>query len=196
MPSLRSVISSLFLAAAALFAPVSASALSVIPPTFSQLVAEAETIARVEVTGQTSQWDVSPTGQKVIHTYVACTVIKQLKGAPQATLSLRFLGGQVGSEIMQIPDMPAFTTGEHCIVFVAANGSAFCPLVRVMHGKYRLAADAAGTERVSRNNGAALRSTDEVSASEETAGTLGVVGMKRDDFEAVVAAEVRHASVH
>lgn len=194
MPSLRPIISSLLLAAAVGVAPSAALALSVIPPSFSQLVAEAETIARVEVTGQTSQWDVSPTGQKVIHTYVACTVIKQLKGIPQTTLSLRFLGGQVGNDVMQVPDMPTFTVGEHCIVFVAANGSAFCPLVRVMHGKYPLAADAGGTEHVSRSNGAALRSTAEVSASDETAGTPGEIGMKRDDFEAAVAAEVRHAS--
>jgi hypothetical protein len=196
MSSLKPFFSSLCLAALVLLGRSTGSAMSVIPPTFSQLVAQAETVARVEITGQTSQWDTTSTGQKVIHTYVACKVIKQLKGDPQTTLSLRFLGGQVGNDVMEIPDMPKFVTGEHCIVFVAANGRAFCPLVGVMHGKYSLIADASGTEHVQRNNGAALRSTAEVSASDDTAGAPGEIGMNRDDFEAAIGTEVRHASGH
>jgi hypothetical protein len=194
MASQKPLFSTLGLAALVLLSRASGSAMSVVPPTFAQLVAQAETVARVEITGQTSQWDTTPTGQKVIHTYVACNVIKQLKGVPQTTLSLRFLGGQVGNDAMEIPDMPKFVTGEHCIVFIAANGSAFCPLVGVMHGKYPLVADASGTEHVQRNNGAALRSTGEVSDSDETAAPPGAIGMNRDDFEAAISTELRHES--
>jgi hypothetical protein len=168
--------------------------MSVIAPTFSELVAKAETVARVEVVSQSSQWDTSVSGQKVIHTYVQCRVIKQLKGAEQTTLSLRFLGGQVDGAVMQIPDMPTFVTGRRYIVFVAANGRAFCPLVGVMHGTYSLAADSAGIEHVRRSNGAALRSTAEVTQSDETMDLTGESGMKRDDFEQAITEEMHHAS--
>jgi len=168
--------------------------MSVIPPTFTELVAKAEIVARIEVTGQTSQWDTSASGQKVIHTYVQCRVIKQLKGAAQATLSLRFLGGQVGTSVMQIPDMPTFVTGQRYIVFVAANGRAFCPLVGVMHGTYSLVTDSTGTDRVARSNGTALRSAADVKESQEAPAVVGESGMKRDDFEQAIAEELGHGS--
>jgi len=175
--------------------------MTVIPPTFTELVAKAEIVARVEVTGQTSQWDTIPSqsdptavGRKVIHTYVQCRVIKQLKGTAQATLSLRFLGGQVGTSVMQIPDMPTFVTGQRYIVFVAANGRAFCPLVGVMHGTYSLVTDSTGTDRVARSNGAALRSTADVKDEGQAPAVAGESGMKRDDFEQAIAEEVRRGS--
>jgi len=195
IPLLKFPFFGLCLAVLTLLSPLAGSAMSVIPPTFGELVARAETVARVEVTGQSTRWDTSASGKKVIHTYVECKVIKQLKGTPQTTLSLRLLGGQVGNEVMEISDMPTFVTGQHYIVFVAANGKAFCPLVGVMHGKYSLSADAAGTDHVRRNNGAPLRSAAEVSTSDESESFApGELGMTRDDFEAAISAEVQHAS--
>lgn len=172
------------------------SAMSVVAPSFSEMVAKAETVARVEVTTQKSQWDISASGQKVIHTYVQLRVIKQLKGEPQTTLSLRFLGGQVGTSVMSIPDMPTFVTGERYIVFVADNGRAFCPLVGIMHGTYRLATDASGTDHVLRSNGRGLPSVEAVKASDEGAASPDETAMKRDDFEQAIAEEVRRASAH
>lgn len=195
MPSLKPLLSSLCLATLALFGRPSASAMSVIPPTFSELVGRADTVARVEVTDITSQWDTTSTGKKIIHTFVKCKVLKQMKGEAQTALSLRFLGGQVGNQVMDVPDMPKFVTGEVCIVFVAQNGHVFCPLVGVMYGKYLLTADAAGTEHVRRNNGAALHSTAEIAASDEVSGSSGEAGMGRDEFEAAISTEVHHASV-
>ena len=126
--------------------------LTVVAPTFAELVDEATAICRVEVTAVRSQWDESP-GGPVIHTYVRCRVLRALKGKDNESFELRLLGGQVGEFAMDIPDLPSFRVGDRCILFVTGNGTALCPLVGAMHGCYRLAKDdATGTERVLRNN--------------------------------------------
>jgi hypothetical protein len=174
-----------------------AVAMSVIPPTFTDLVAKSEVIARVRVIGTTTQWDTTPTGKHVIHTYVECAVLKQLKGPATAKLSLRMLGGKVDGMVMKISDMPEFKLGETDVVFVAKNGRAFCPLVGIMHGKYSVSHGTDGMERVRRNNGAALRSLAEIPAAmpETDAAAAGDEGMSANNFEAAIDQEVRHASV-
>src|SRR5665213_2021493 len=108
-------------------------AISVIPPSFADLVAKAEQIDRVEVTAVNGQWDTGPQGN-VVHTYVQCRVLRTLKGDAQATVTVRLLGGQVGNYRMEIPGVPTFEVGARYILFLAGNGSAFCPLVGIMHG--------------------------------------------------------------
>lgn len=172
-----------------------ARALSVIAPTFSELVQKSEQIARVEITAVNSQLDAAPTQGQVIHTYVQCRVIRMIKGDPQATLTLRFLGGEVDGLRMQIPDMPEFKVGEVCIVFLAENGRAFCPLVGVMHGRYRVVKDQkTGAEHVARNSGEALNAVDDVSQPmrESAVGSPSADGMTRDQFESAVAREIAH----
>ena len=181
-------------------------AISVIPPSFAKLVADAEQIARVEVTAVDSRWDEGPQGN-VIHTYVQCRVLKTLKGAVQSTLTVRMLGGSVGNDRMEIPGVPAFEVGARYILFLAGNGSAFCPLVGIMHGSYRVLADkATGVEHVARSNGEPLRAVADIgrpisessvsaaasrtAASESTATS----GLTRDSFEGAVIQELDHVS--
>lgn len=141
--------------------------MTVIKPTFAQLVAKADTVARVEVTAVHSQWDATPTGQRVIHTYYDCKVLKSLKGVPTPTLSLRFLGGKVGDAVMDIPDMPSLDVGSRYILFVADNGKAFCPLVGVMHGKFTVRKTADGSDRIAES------------------------GQRREDFESSISSQLR-----
>ena len=150
------------LAAAVLTAPYS-HALSVIPPTFNELVAEATQIVRAEVIETTARLSTSQHGP-VIHTYVRLRVLRQLKGEPVAgELTLRLQGGQVGTMGMEIPGMPQFKAGERCMVFVEKNGTAFCPLVAAMHGRYHIATDpATGLEHVLRDNRDPLRAVEDV----------------------------------
>jgi hypothetical protein len=145
-------------------AGVSLRAMSVVPPTFSELVAKANQILRVEVLEMKSQFDLGPAGERSINTYVKCRVLRTLKGVDQPVITLRQLGGEVGDVGLRVPGMPAFELGGRYIVFVDQNGTAICPLVAAMHGHYPVVKDdtAAGTERVLRSDGQPLTDVAEV----------------------------------
>ena len=169
--------------------------MSVVAPTFGTLVARAGQIVRVEATAVSSRWDAGPQGQ-VIHTYFQFKVLKTFKGPEQDTITLRQLGGQVGATGMLIPDMPSFDVGSTYILFIAQNGRAFCPLVGVLHGSYRVVTDeATGTERIVRANGGPLQSVAGVIAPiESSSGPAGSVAsaLRKDDFENAIIQELDH----
>ena len=172
--------------------------LTVVAPSFQSLVAQAEQIVRVRVTAVTSAWDDSG-GMKRIHTYVACQVIRTLKGDPAETVTLRLLGGQVGEVSMTVTGMPTFEVGGTYILFVARNGTAFCPLVGVMHGSYRVTRDpATGAEHIRRSNSEPLNATRDVEKPMGPAikaeGAADTPGMTREDFETAILNQLGHAS--
>lgn len=145
------------------FAPVLARATSVVPPEFSQLVAEADAIYRGGVTSVEARRAERPNGGSVIKTYVTIAIQRTLKGPEQPTVTLEFLGGTIGDETLEVGGVPKFTTGQRGYVFVQKNGRQFCPLVRLGHGRYRIARDEAGQkEFVQRDNGTPLREVGEV----------------------------------
>jgi len=150
---------------ALLLAAPAARALSVVPPTFPELVAESESIVRGEVTAITSAYVDAPGGERPIKTFVAFRVERTLKGVAPATgtVTLVFLGGTVGAETLEVSGMPKFKVGDREILFVARNGKTFCPLIAAGHGRYRVLRDAV-TRRdyVARENRTPLESTEEV----------------------------------
>lgn len=152
-PSLRLPLFSFLLLLCLLAAPA-ARALSVIPPTFAELVAESESIVRGEVTAIRSAYDDASPGRP-IRTYVTFRVARTLKGPAPAgdSVTLVFLGGTVGPDSLSVPGMPTFTVGDREIVFVARNGKTYCPLIAAGHGRYRILRNAA-TQRdyVAREN--------------------------------------------
>jgi len=140
--------------------PSSASAISVIPPSFSQLVTRASEVVRVEVVDIISKFD-GPDSNSTIYTYVRCRVIRALKGEARSEIELRLLGGVVGDSGMEVLGMPKFVRGGKYILFVSGNGVSFCPLVGVMHGQYHVVTDErseATTERVLQYNNQPLTS--------------------------------------
>ncbi|MCX6955866.1 MAG: hypothetical protein NTV51_27295 [Verrucomicrobia bacterium] len=145
-----------------LFAPL-VRAMSVVPPTFAELVAEATAVVRGEVTGvRTEEFD-SPQGRG-IRTLVTFRVERTLKGASADTLTLTFLGGTVGKRSLRIAGMPSFTAGQREIVFVARNGEVLCPLIGAGHGRYHVVTEpATQREYVTRDNLVPLSSTDQIS---------------------------------
>jgi hypothetical protein len=188
LPLVRVVVA-LFVVGA--FAILPAVAMSVRAPTFTELVGKAESIVYVTVEGTRSQWDTTPTGQRVIHTYVDCRVHDAIKGAATDRIELRFLGGDVGSDHLVIADMPKLAVGAEYVLFVAGNKQAFCPLVHVMHGCYPVIADAQnGERRVTRHDREPLQRVADVArpfavttfAATETALTLA-------QFRAAIVAE-------
>ncbi len=130
-----------------------ARATTVIPPSFDELVGEAEIIFQGTVTEVKSQWT-GEGGERHIVTYVSFQVEDAVKGNPGAAFTMRMLGGTVDGTTMEVTDSPKFKVGEREILFVEHNGTQFIPLVGIMHGRFHVAQDAStGTEMVLTNSG-------------------------------------------
>lgn len=151
-----------FLSALALLCSPAVRAMSVVAPTFTQLVAASDNIVRGTVTAIRAEEFDSAQGRG-IRTLVTLRVERTLKGTTADTVTLTFLGGTVGRRTLTVAGMPRFTVGGRQLVFVARNGAVLCPLVAAAHGRYHVLTDAA-TQRdyVTRDNGAPLTSTDEI----------------------------------
>lgn len=152
----------LALAVLSIVATPLARATSVIPPTFAELVAEAETVVRGVVTEVHAEEFDSPQG-KGVRTLVTLRVERALKGTPGESVTLRILGGTVGKRTLKVVGLPQFQVGQRQIVFFANNGRVICPLIGAGHGRYHVMTDAAThREYVTRDNQVPLTSTDEI----------------------------------
>src|ERR1700724_623982 len=94
-----------------------ARATTVIPPTFDELVAQAEFIFQGEVTNVNSEW-VGEGAQRHIMSYVTFKVSDTLKGDVGQSYTIRMLGGTVDGETMGVSDAPKFEVGDQDILFV------------------------------------------------------------------------------
>ncbi len=150
----------LFLVCCALAPLVRAT--SVVPPTFPELVAEADGIYRARVAGVEARRVARPDGGSVIKTFVSLAIDRVLKGTAETGVTLEFLGGTIGDETLEVGGVPRFTVGEKGILFVQKNGRQFCPLVRLGHGSYRIERDSMGRDYITRDNRAPLRDVAEV----------------------------------
>ena len=183
------------LLAAFLCLAVAARAMIVVPPTFSELVAEAETVVRGVVTEQRSEEFDSPQGRG-IRTLVTLRVERVLKGKPTETITLTLLGGTVGRRTLRIDGMPTFRVGDRQLVFVAGNGRVFCPVVASGHGRFHVQRDATtGREFVARDNGRPLMSKEEIGTSLSTPQvgvrvTPGSIGIALADFESQITSAI------
>jgi hypothetical protein len=149
-------------------AVVSVRATTVIPPTFNQLVSDAELIFQGTVTATRSEW----TGQgaeRVIVTYVTFKIDDAIKGAPGGNYTIRMLGGTVDGETAEVADAPKFKAGDRDILFVEHNGNQFVPLVGIMHGRFHVQTDAVGREIVAKDSGAALANVSKLGQDEDAA---------------------------
>lgn len=178
-----------------------ALATTVIPPTFQELVSRAQAIVRAEVVG--IRCERVPYGNgSVIHTYVTLEVIKVLKGSADATIELRLLGGTVGEDTMKVEGMPDFAVGDRSVLFIENNGTQWCPLVGIMHGRYRVQRRASdGAEVVLRDNGRPLGSPTEVHlplahgvSTDRLVEPGGSSAMTLADFEWSIQTEIANAS--
>jgi hypothetical protein len=175
-----------------------AHATSVVPPTFSELVAEAQTIVRGRVTATECRWVDSPQG-RAIKTYVTFAVLRTLKGTPAETLTLELLGGELDGHGMRVEGMPQFSIGDTEIIFVSGNGMRFCPLIGMMHGRYRVVNDPVSARTyVARNDRVPLASEFDVQLPQEkvrtaTASNAAIsTALSVDAFETKITAEISH----
>jgi hypothetical protein len=175
-------------------------ATTVQPPEFPELVVEADSIYRGHVTAVQSRHVDAP-GATVIKTYVTFAIDRAIKGADHKEIVLEFLGGTVGSDTLAVEGMPRFHVGQREILFVQKNGTQFCPLVRLMHGRYRIEHDPrTGREYVAREDRTPLASVAAVARpmSESTTATTASIAsasaLSPADFEAEILREVQRTA--
>ena len=183
-----------WIAVLAVALPGAGRAMSVIAPTFDQLVGSATLVVRGTVTDVHCVTFNSPQGEG-IKTLVTLHVERTLKGTPTGDVTLSFLGGKVGAHTMTVVGMPTFHVGQREIVFVGDNGRAICPLIAAGYGRYHVRHDAAtGQDYVTRDNGRPLHSTSEIVQSLDTAqppATASGAPLTPEAFESRIIAAVR-----
>lgn len=158
---------SLLLILVAILACGRAGATTVIAPSFDELVAQAEIIFQGTVTDVQSQW-AGEGAQRHIVSYVTLKVDDPIKGNPGATYTIRMLGGTVDGQTMEVTDTPKFKIGDREILFVENNGKQFVPLVGIMHGRFRVKADAErGADVVLTNSGRAVNDVARLGKDED-----------------------------
>jgi hypothetical protein len=162
-----------------------AQATTVIPPTFDELVAEAEIIFQGDVTDVKSQW-VGEGAQRHIVSYVTFKVDEALKGSPGQNYTIRMLGGTVDGETMGISDAPKFKVGDKDILFVQNNGSQFIPLVGIMHGRFHVKRDQMGQEIVTNNEEEPVKNVARLGRTEEMTPSAAEGNLSAAAFKAAV----------
>jgi hypothetical protein len=142
-------------------------ATTVIPPTFTELVQQAEVIFQGTVTKVQSIWS-GEGALRHIDTYVSFQVEDSIKGSADSSYTIRMLGGTVGDETMEVTDTPKFEVGDRDILFVEHNEQQFVPLVGIMHGRFRVESDQVnGREFVTTGEGRPLRDLSKLGREEE-----------------------------
>ncbi len=180
-------------------------ATSVIPPSFPELVSEADGIYRGRVTDLQARRATAPDGTAIIKTYVTVAIDRILKGAARGEITLEFLGGTIGDESMVVTGTPKFNLGGLEYVFVQRNGVQFCPLVAMGHGRYRVLRDpTSAREHLARDNGVPLTDLAEIAmplnllpgpVRAASARSAVARALTPADFDASILSEVQRPTV-
>src|SRR6266403_6120667 len=166
---------------------VRVSATIVVPPTFEQLVQQAELIFQGTVTDVRSVWQ-GEGAQRHIDTYIRFQVDENVKGNATSSYTLRVLGGTVGDETMEVTDTPKFKVGDREILFVEHNNEQFVPLVGISHGRFHIQRDEqTGQDFVLNNEGEAVRDLTQLGHNEQAATAASVTeALSADDLKSAV----------
>jgi len=163
------ILRSLFFFSCLLFALPAARATTVIPPTFDQLVTEAEMIFEGTVTTMRSEWTGQGSDRHIV-TYVTFKIEDAIKGELGADYTIRMMGGTVDGQTMEVTDAPRFKVGDRDILFVEHNGTQFIPLVGIMHGRFHVQVDPYGAnEKITKDNGATVADVTKLGQDERAA---------------------------
>lgn len=125
--------------------PAAVLATSVQKLSLRDLARRSESIVLAEVEGASSRWD----GNE-IYTYVTLRVTEPVKGAKRHdTITVRQIGGQVGTLASIVAGTPSFRQGEDVLVFLTAEDRTGHPWVLgLQQGKYSVVSDGKGGKRV------------------------------------------------
>ena len=173
----------LFLAIIALaFSRINAT--TVIPPTFDQLVEQAELIFQGTVTDVRSVWE-GEGAQRHIDSYVTFQVQDSVKGTAGASYTIRMLGGTVGDQTMEVTDSPKFKVGDRDILFVEHNNEQFVPLVGINKGRFHVQRDEeTGRDVVLNGEGEPVRDVTKFGREEESVSAAEAISP--DQFKSAI----------
>ncbi|HET9418574.1 MAG TPA: hypothetical protein VFO30_04465 [Chthoniobacterales bacterium] len=165
-----------------------ASATTVIPPSFAQLVSQAELIFQGTVTGLKSSW-VGQGAERHIETSVTFRVEDAIKGNPGASYSISLLGGTVDGHTLEVTDTPKFKPGDRDILFVEHNGEQFVPLVGIGFGRFHVQHDArSGRDFMSTSEGEPLVDVTKLGHAGQIANTA--TALSPEQFKSAIKAQL------
>lgn len=151
------------------------TATTVVPPTFDQLVQQAELIFQGTVTDTKSVWE-GEGAQRHIETYVTFQIADSVKGNAGSSYTIRMLGGTVGDESLVVTDAPKFQVGDREILFVEHNYDQFVPLVGIGHGRFHVQRDeGTGRDVVVDHEGAPVKDLAKLGREEESVGAAEAI---------------------
>ena len=166
---------------------------TVIPPSFDQLVGQAELIFQGSVTDVRSQW-VGEGAQRHIVSYITFKIEDALKGDPGQSYTIRMFGGKIDGDAMGISDGPEFKVGDDDILFVENNGSQVVPLVGLMHGRFHVKKDQSGREVVTGHDGEAVKNVARLGGMHTAAAPdQAETTLTAADFKAAVRSKLQTA---
>jgi hypothetical protein len=173
----------LFLSCLTLMLPA-ARATTVIPPTFDQLVTDAEMIFEGTVTAMRPDWAGQGNDRHIV-TYVTFKIEDAIKGALGAEYTIRMFGGTIDGQTIEVTDAPRFKIGDRDILFVEHNGTQFIPLVGIMHGRFHVQSDGTGAnEKIAKDNGATVADVTKLGQDERAAVTG--TALSKAEFKAAI----------
>src|SRR5438094_7915514 len=171
---------------------VRVSATIVVPPTFEQLVQQAEFIFQGTVTDARSVWE-GEGAQRHIDTYITFQVQDNVKGDAGSSYTIRVLGGTVGDETMEVTDTPKFKVGDSEILFVEHNNEQFVPLVGIGHGRFHVQRDdETGRDIVVTGEGVPVRDLSKLGREEES--VSAAEGISVSDFKSAIKQQLGDAN--
>ena len=174
-------------------APAS-QATTVVPPTFTELVARAQTVFVGQTLDVESRW-VSTASGKVIVTLVTFKVEQTIKGELGGQTVLEFLGGTVGEDRMDVSGMPKFRVGDDDVLFVDESGRPMCPVVGMAHGRFRILEDPeTGRLSMARYNFEPLAGVSDIGAA-KTARITSAKALTLAEFSDAIDKEARRQRV-
>jgi hypothetical protein len=170
------------------------NATTVIPPTFDELVKQAEFIFQGTVTDVRSVWE-GQGGQRHIETYVTFQVSDNVKGSAGTSYTIQMLGGTVGDETMLVTDTPKFRVGDNEILFVEHNFDQFVPLVGISHGRFHIQRDAeTGRDVVVSGEGEAVGDLNKIGREEQSADAASA--LSPDQFKSAIKNQLKSQADH
>ena len=160
------------------------TATTVIPPTFEQLVQQAELISQGTVTDVRSVWE-GEGAQRHINTYVTFQIGENMKGNAGSSYTIRILGGTVGDETMEVTDTPKFKMGDRDILFVEHNNDQFVPLVGINNGRFHVQRDGqTGRDIIVNGEGEPVRDVTKFGREEESVSAAEAISP--DQFKSAI----------